>query len=392
MPEQLSSDLHVPEVTIKDIRQKDKFLEVTFQLKDDRYPLKRYGIYVNDVSVFGSQGRPVEGRKAEFAETVELTSGKNKIEITCLNEKGAESYRALTFADYNQPVKGDLYFIGFGVSTYKDPKLNLKYAHKDALDLEAIFKKMTDSYDTVYHRAFVNEEVTVETIQQIRHLLANAKVDDTLVLFMAGHGVHDLDKEATYYYLTHGTSPENLSGTGASFESIEDLLTEAKPRKKLFLMDTCESGELDESALDTYFAMAGARGFRARTTRAIRVFGRIAQKNANRQFLYNQDRYIYNELDRRSGAIVFSSSRGGEFSYESDRVENGFFTEAVVQALTVAISDPTKSRTISTDQLRVYVSRAVSDMSAGMQHPTVDRDNIYQSLLFQVVNGASEHP
>lgn len=384
-PEQLSGDLHVPEVTIEDTHQKGKLLEVTFRLRDDRYRLKQYGIYVNDVPVFGSSWKTVRGRKAKFTDTVELTNGKNKVEITCLNEKGAESYRALTFADYNQPARGDLYFIGFGVSKYKDSRLDLKYAHKDALDLEAVFKRMTAGFNTVYHRAFVDEEVTVETIKQIKRLLNNAKVDDTLVLFIAGHGVHDIDPDTTYYFLTHGADLRNLSGTSASFEIFEELLTDAKPRKKLFLMDTCESGEIDEGVENTYYATAGSRGFTARTTRAIRVFGRESKNKVNRKYLYDLDRYVYNELARRSGAIVFSSSRGGEFSYESDTVANGFFTEAILQALSSG-GGPQVSDTISTDQLRALVVRTVAVMSENLQHPAVDRDNIHQALTFQVVD------
>ncbi len=384
-PEQLSDDLHVPEAEIKNTRQRGKFLEITFKLKDDRYRLKQYGIYVNDVPVFGSRGRPLEGRQAEVTETVEMTSGKNKIEISCLNEKGAESYRALTYAAFNEPARGDLYFIGFGVSNYKDTRLNLKYAHKDALDLEAVFKKMTADYNKVYHRAFVNEEVSVTAIKQIKKLLAKAKVDDTLVLFIAGHGVHDADAATTYYYLTHDADLKNLPDTGASFEIIEELLADARPRKKLFLMDTCESGEINESIQRAYLAMAGSRGFKARTTRAVRVFGREERKRAARRYLYNADRYIYNELARRSGAIVFSSSRGGEFSYESDTVENGFFTEAVIAVLSGQSTPKGKMTVIDTDQLRSYVSKSVADMSAGLQHPTVDRDNIYQVITLRAV-------
>jgi|GEM_PF-578835 len=381
-PEQLSGDLHVPEVTIEDTRRKGKHLEVTFKLKDDRYSLKQYGIYVNDVPVFGSRWKTVQGRKAEYTETVELASGKNKIEITCLNEKGAESYRALTFADYEKPVRGDLYFIGFGVSKYKDSRLDLKYAHKDALDLEAVLKRMTTGFNTVYHRAFVDEEVTVETIERIRRLLDSAKIDDTLVLFIAGHGVHDIDPDTTYYFLTYNADLRNLSSTSASFEIFEELLADARPRKKLFLMDTCESGEIDEGVENTYYALAGNRGFTARTARAIRVFGRESKKKLGRQYLYDVDRYVYNELARRSGAIIFSSSRGGEFSYESDEVANGFFTEAILQVFSVERKEGGLAKLINTDQIRERVSESVANMSSGLQHPTVDRDNIHQLLLF----------
>jgi uncharacterized caspase-like protein len=87
---------------------------------------------------------------------------------------------------------------------------------------------------------------------------------------------------------------------------------------------------------------------------------------------------------KRSGAVVFSSSRGGEFSYESDLLENGFFTEELINALTSDKADEDNDGTVSTSELRKYVGSVVSKRTNGMQNPTVDRDNIYQTLEFEL--------
>lgn len=102
----------------------------------------------------------------------------------------------------------------------------------------------------------------------------------------------------------------------------------------------------------------------------------------SRQFLLERDRYIFNDLSRRSGAIVFSSSRGGEFSYEKEALENGLFTEEIIHALTRAEADTDHDGLISTDELRHHVINAVATSSHHLQHPTVDRDNIYQRFGF----------
>ena len=81
-----------------------------------------------------------------------------------------------------------------------------------------------------------------------------------------------------------------------------------------------------------------------------------------------------------SNAAIFSSSRGGEFSYESEKIENGFFTEAIIKALSGAVADNDNDGKISTDELRTYVIESVKKQTSGMQHPTVDRDNIYQKF------------
>lgn len=74
---------------------------------------------------------------------------------------------------------------------------------------------------------------------------------------------------------------------------------------------------------------------------------------------------IYNDLQRRSEAIVFSSCKGGEMSCESDEHQHGFFTEAIIRSLTSPGADTDADKVVSTDELRDYVSRTVSGWTDG---------------------------
>jgi len=65
---------------------------------------------------------------------------------------------------YDAAVKGDLYYIGFGVSRYKSVP-SLRFADKDAKDLATACEKMAGRYGAVHTRVFVNDEVTVESIR-----------------------------------------------------------------------------------------------------------------------------------------------------------------------------------------------------------------------------------
>jgi WD40 repeat protein len=383
--DQLTKELHVPEAEILETKQDGKFLEILFRISDSKYNLKRCNIYVNDVPLYKGYGKIISGRSKKLRTKIELSSGKNKIEVTCFNEKGAESYRALTYADYNKEVKGDLYYIGFGVSKYKNSSLDLKYAHQDAEDLARLLSGMKGKYKNIHTKTYLNEEVTVENIKKAKELLKNAKVDDTFVLFIAGHGMHERTEEAAYYYLTHNADINDLSKTAADFDLIENLMQGIKPRNKLFLIDTCESGEIDDSTQEQYFTMADTRGIRARTTRALTLSLKNKRGKTGRTYLFDRDRYIYNDLMRRSGAIVFSSSLGGEFSYENDKFKNGLFTEAIIKSLTEKKADKDKNSIISTDELRDYVMKTVSQLSDNLQNPTVDRDNIYQKFGFPII-------
>jgi hypothetical protein len=73
---------------------------------------------------------------------------------------------------------------------------------------------------------------------------------------------------------------------------------------------------------------------------------------------------------------VFSSSRGGELSFERADIENGLFTEEILRALESDVADRDRDGWVSSSELRSFVSEAVARSSGDLQHPTVDRDNI----------------
>ncbi len=379
-----SNIFHIPEAKILSESQNDKSVKIKFHLKDSKYNLKSYNVYVNDVPLFDAYGKKISGKEQTFSETIELTSGKNKIEVSCINENGAESYRAVTYKNYNKNIKGNLYFIGFGVSDYKSNEIeDLIYAHKDVLDLKNLFSDLKKYYTNIYTYSFINNEVTIKNIIKAKSLLKDSSVDDTFVLFIAGHGLHDNDKNTTYYYITHDALLNNLSKSAANFELIENLLQGIPPRNKLFLMDTCESGEYFDNDIAFYDEKYKSRSIKPRS---IKVLSRSGKSSSfeTRDYLFENDRYIFNDLKRRSGAIVFSSSKAGQYSYEDDRLENGLFTEEIINAFKNNKADENNDNQLSVDELKKYVTEAVKKWSNNLQHPTVDRDNIYQKFSFPI--------
>jgi formylglycine-generating enzyme required for sulfatase activity/WD40 repeat protein len=393
----------VPEIEIVSFDQKDKSYTINLHVQDSINAVAKYNIFVNDVPLYGSTGKPFGKKSGEITETFELSKGTNKIEVTCFNDKGYESLRDVTYAEYNASVKTDLYMLAFGVSKYSNASLNLQFADKDALDLEKAFLNMKGKgFENVYTKVLTNEQVTPDAIKASKDFVKNAKPDDTFILFIAGHGMHDKDAEATYYYLTSNADINNLKATAADFETIEGLLQGIPPRNKLFLMDACESGEIDE---ETYETLTGSKtlsglGMASRGFKATSAPSTVnAQPSTKRTYLYQKDRYIYNDLVRRSGAIVFSSSKGGELSYERSDIENGLFTEYIIKAITSTDADKDNNGIVTTDEMRGYVAEEVANASSNFQHPTVDRDNIYinfgigynltnnsSSLTFQMVD------
>lgn len=374
-----------PTARIVDVATRGAEADVTVELAGRHADLLRLNLYANGVPLLGALGKPVSGRSQRVTERVELAAGPNRIEAAVLDARGAESLRDVRVLTRPGAARGDLYFLGFGVSRYRDARLDLRFAHKDVLDLAAALRAAQggDGYQRVFVRTYIDDQVTARTIDASRSFLEPAKVDDTVVLMVAGHGVYTRDAEASYYFATHDVDVRRIAETAAKFESLESLLQGIRPRRKLFLLDTCESGEREDTS-GASPAAAGARGLTARTARALVLEASAAA--SPRASRLGRERYIYNDLERRSGAVVFSSSFGDEASYEIEGEQNGAFTRAILEALTSPSADTSRDRRVSLAELRAYVTPTVAKRTGGLQHPVVDRDNPDLALWLPVVD------
>ncbi len=350
--------------------------------------LATYNVYVNGVPVNVREGVPISGERTDVTVRVPLGSGENRIDVGCIDQLLTESVRDTIVVAGAPALRGDLYFLGFGVSDYQDPRLDLIYPRKDVFDLARLFESMDDTYETVTTHPFTDAACTVDAFRESRRLLEDTQIHDTVVLLLSGHGVHAADPSGTYYFLTHETDLDNLSETAVAFSEIQDLVDGIAARNKLVLLDTCESGAFDEETIGGLLAQVDAGTVRSRTIRGLSVHstGSGSAPEATdslsgidiRGYLHQRDRYLFNDLMRRTGAIVFSSSRGGELSYEPSTYQadgNGFFTGAVIDAIRSPAADADGDGRVSTAELRLPVMEAVSTRSGGLQNPTVDRDN-----------------
>jgi WD40 repeat protein/uncharacterized caspase-like protein len=381
----LSWDRPVPVTRVTGIRQEEKYAILQLSFQDEASSLVRYQVYINDVPLYGPEGKPLKGKSAQVTERLELTAGSNKIEVSCLNGSGMESWRDSAVVRYNKETVPDLYFLAFGVSDYSDPAItDLGFAAKDALDLEQGFKSMEGrSFRKVHTRVYTDAQVTRQVVQSAGDFVRGSRPDDVFVLFIAGHGTYIRGNDPVYYYITSDARLADLPGTAVPFETVEGLLQGIPARKKLFLMDTCESGEADWGTPETIAGATAVRGLSARsidsaTLRGFKILGRSAP------VVEERGRFISNDLLRRSGAIVFSSSRGNEYSLESAEWEQGAFTKEILRAFRTPAADLDRDGILSVRELQQFVSGEVPKLTGERQHPTVDRDNIFIDFGFPV--------
>jgi hypothetical protein len=316
--DKLSDEFHLPEVAVNSsvpLNTGEKSLKVTVRASDSKYMLDRIFVDVNGVPILGTRG--VDLRKApsktwEQPIDLELSAGRNRVDVSVLNEKGAESLKETYAIQCNATAaKPNLYVVVVGVSDYKDARLKLTYADKDARDLAELFQGKRARFGEVKVLRILNRDATRENILKAREFLAASRVDDHVVLFLAGHGL--LDSKLDYYFATADIDVTDPARRGLPYEAIEDLLDGIRSRKKLLLMDTCHSGEVDKDTVELVRAdqkpedAVKVRAFRGLT----RVSPRVGLGNS-----YQLLQAMFADLRRGTGALVISSAGGAEYALE----------------------------------------------------------------------------
>lgn len=327
----------------------------------------------NGAPQFGAQGLAVEGVMVEKEITLDLVPGTNEIHLSVFNQKGEESLKkSLTIVYNSQQQQGDLYLITIGVSEYNDSRYSLKYAAKDARDILATLEQNKTLYKGIFSKSLIDKEVTIENVKGLTAFLANAKREDMVLIFIAGHGV--LDEKFDYYYATSDIDFENPSARGIPYDVFELLLSNCKANKKMLLMDTCHSGELDKEEIEK----AGERKVKTEEEVQFRAVGEaVVQKSAfgveNTTELM-QD--LFTDFNNETGATVISSSGGAEFSMESSQWKNGLFTYCFLNGIQSYQADVNFDRQIVLSEIRKYVYDKVSELSKGMQKPGTRAENL----------------
>jgi hypothetical protein len=319
------------------------------------------------VALYGVAG--IDLRKAAARETnqpieVALSSGKNNIEVSALNARGVESLKQHIEVEYAGPSDPpQLYALVIGVSKYSDARYDLNYAAKDARDLAQALIQHGATPDHVL--TLTDADATQKGVLAARSFLEQAKVDDNVLIFSAGHGL--LDDKLDYYLATSDASFENPSAAALPYAALEGLLDGLKARKKVLLIDACNSGEVDKEDVVASAAPAGSEGGNIKS----RGFKVLRPSSLGLQNSFELLRELFADLRRGTGAMVVASASGTELAFESSEWSNGVFTFAVLETLRQV---PQGSH-VKIAELRESVIKRVQALTGGRQTPTSRREN-----------------
>ncbi len=308
------------------------------ETRDD--PVKAFDVFVNDVKVSADAKR--QGGDVSF--DVPLGQGNNRVRVVARSASDLLGEAAVEIVQNGEGAldkRDHLFIIAVGVDKYpnmpaacgdsKNRSCDLSYAGADAKAFaETIEGQMGRQHQHVVKRVLFNGaggtlEPTRENIENIFDMLLEAKDNDTVAVFIAGHGYND--PRSGYQFLPTNVRPGD-SGNWASssiikWATLETAIQAAKGRRLLFV-DTCRSGSA-----------------------------------------YNA-RLIKDASD--GGIVAFSATNMQQDALELPNLGHGVFTSVLVKGLKGA-ADLAQEREVRIFDLGAFVEREVRKMTNGRQTP-----------------------
>lgn len=367
-------ELQVSESVLHLSNTRDSLIIIPVKVSDSlNYPA-RIQVLINRVPVFGAQGYPIADRKvhtAEFSLPLELITGLNEISLSVVNDIGIESYKTNLRVHY-QPVdssikKPDLYLITIGAGSYLDTAYNLKYAEKDASDIDSFFASQKQLFRNIYRKQLLNKEVNRDSMAALKQFLSTGRRQDVVVITFAGHGL--LSDSFDYYLAAYDMDFSLPQNRGISYASLESVLDGIKHLQKVMFIDACHSGEVDKEELVMNKTASNARP----TGRGTNIQIKNNHSGMNYSKLASE---LFADLRQGTGTTVVSASGGMELAMESAEWNNGLFTYCLLKGLKEKKADRNRDGEVWLTELQEYLQAEVAELSGGMQKPTSRIQNL----------------
>ncbi len=259
---------------------------------------------------------------------------------------------------------GERWAILVGISTYLDPRLNLRFAARDARELAAVLHSPTGGGFAADHvRLLVDDEATSrEVTRSLRGFLTRPAPEDLVLLYFACHGGPDPRRPlGPLYLLTHDTEPDDIAGTAVEMAVIDRALRDVLLAERVVVLaDTCHSAAL---------AAPGRRS--VNSAEATNV-------------------YLARLGETKPGVALLTSCEAAESSQEGERwgQGHGVFTWHVLEGMRGAADGFGRARDgiVGVGELFDYVRERVQADTAGEQHPNIGATSFDRNLPLAVTS------
>jgi len=232
-----------------------------------------------------------------------------------------------------------------GIGNFKDERITkLKYAAKDARDFARVLTEPQ-------HGNFTTENVTVLTDAQatragilnaLQSLFVQAEEEDLVVIYVSSHGSPlDRDKglSGIGHIVTYDTALDKIWVDAIEYQDFAEKAAMIRARRKVAFLDTCYSGQASR---------AGAK--------LLSIDGVGVDDRTAKMFLSGE------------GTFVITSSKSDERSWESETIQNSYFTYFLMDALKRSKAEPPTVKDVF-EYISTKVSQAVAREKSAQQHP-----------------------
>jgi uncharacterized caspase-like protein len=277
---------------------------------------------------------------------VPLAPGRNEIAVVAMTDASrnqAVTARIHVTSRREETEDAVLHVLAVGVSEFANPAFNLQYAHRDAekfvelcLAQEALQPGQIEQgplYGKVVPQLLVNQQATAEKIREAMDQIAKEiKPRDTLIVFLASHGV--LDERGNYYLVTHHGDTDRLRATCLRWSDFQQFRYDLRGCRFVMFVDTCHAGGISETS----------------------------------------DSRVHREIfSERLGAVVFAACSARNVSFEYSNWGHGAFTKAILDAVKNedGRSDTSlvKDGLLSLAEMQLNLETRVAELTQGRQKP-----------------------
>jgi hypothetical protein len=265
------------------------------------------------------------------------------------------------------PAQAAKYALIVGLNEYQNVRsgiVELKFAIADVQAIDVELRKLGFS-TRLLENDRANRKTIVRELNRISYL---ARPEDTFLLYFAGHGVRRATADPTTYWLTYEAELEALDDQGIRLPHLLDYVRDIRAQQKLVFLDHCYSGDavdkptgaqpVEVVAGGTGGAIVadGSRGPPTTPPRELVARGQMSAENLRSQIPAST-----------RGMLVVAAARNEAF--ESPTIGHGFFTHALLKALTTREASGGSPR-LTVPQLLTYLRAQVPTLSGNRQEVT----------------------
>ena len=192
-----------------------------------------------------------------------------------------------------------VHIVSVGIDHYDDDRIQqLHFAGSDAARfLKTLQDKAGTSVEIVSQTLLRDADASRDAILvKLNETIAKAEPGDSILLFIAGHGVQDTATK-TYYLATSATRVDNIENTSLRWSDLSNALAKARSRIAVFL-DTCNSGAAGTDFFATNDASVSALIDRAPS--GILIFSASKGRESSEEFRRSRRRHLHLGGHRRA--------------------------------------------------------------------------------------------